>query len=41
MHESLTVHLHEPVHGIAPGQTACLLADDLVVGHGAIAVASE
>jgi tRNA-specific 2-thiouridylase len=38
--ESLTVLLHEPVHGVAPGQTACLLDGDRVVGHGTIASGS-
>jgi len=38
-HQTIAVHLEEPVHGIAPGQTACLLDGDLVVGHGKIATA--
>jgi tRNA-uridine 2-sulfurtransferase len=32
-----TLHLHEPVDGAAPGQTACLYSGDVVVGHGTIA----
>jgi tRNA-specific 2-thiouridylase len=32
-----TVLLSEPVEGVAPGQVACLMDDDLVVGHGTIA----
>jgi tRNA-uridine 2-sulfurtransferase len=32
-----TVLLAEPVQGVAPGQLACLMDDDLVVGHGTIA----
>jgi tRNA-uridine 2-sulfurtransferase len=32
-----TVLLAEPVEGVAPGQLACLMDDDLVVGHGTIA----
>jgi tRNA-specific 2-thiouridylase len=32
-----TVLLSEPVEGVAPGQLACLMDDDLVVGHGTIA----
>jgi tRNA-specific 2-thiouridylase len=32
-----TVLLAEPVDGVAPGQVACLMDDDLVVGHGTIA----
>jgi tRNA-specific 2-thiouridylase len=31
------VALSEPVDGVAPGQVACLLDGDLVVGHGTIA----
>jgi tRNA U34 2-thiouridine synthase MnmA/TrmU len=31
------VALAEPVDGAAAGQVACLLAGDLVVGHGTIA----
>ena len=34
---SATVALDEPVDGAAPGQIACLLDGDLVVGHGTIA----
>jgi tRNA-uridine 2-sulfurtransferase len=33
----LTVRLEEPVDGAAPGQVACLLRGDVVVGHGIIA----
>jgi tRNA-specific 2-thiouridylase len=32
-----TVLLGEPVEGVAPGQLACLMDDDMVVGHGTIA----
>ncbi len=32
-----TVLLAEPVDGVAPGQLACLMDGDLVVGHGTIA----
>jgi tRNA U34 2-thiouridine synthase MnmA/TrmU len=32
-----TVLLAEPVEGVAPGQLACLMDNDLVVGHGTIA----
>jgi tRNA-uridine 2-sulfurtransferase len=32
-----TVLLSEPVEGVAPGQLACLMDDELVVGHGTIA----
>ena len=28
---------HEPALGVAPGQTACLMDGDRVVGHGTIA----
>jgi tRNA-uridine 2-sulfurtransferase len=41
IHEALTVLLHEPVHGVAPGQTACLFEGDRVVGHGTIQSASS
>jgi hypothetical protein len=30
------VDLHEPVYGAAPGQTACLLEGDRVLGFGTI-----
>jgi tRNA-specific 2-thiouridylase len=33
----LEVALAEPAHGVAPGQTACLMRGDLVVGFGTIA----
>jgi tRNA U34 2-thiouridine synthase MnmA/TrmU len=32
-----TVSLTDPVDGPAPGQVACLMDGDLVVGHGTIA----
>jgi tRNA-specific 2-thiouridylase len=32
-----TVLLAEPVDGVAPGQLACLMDGDLVVGHGTVA----
>jgi len=35
-HEGLTVELSEPVDGAAPGQLACLMDGDLVVGWGTI-----
>lgn len=35
--QSLELELEEPVHGVAAGQTACLLEGDLVLGHGTIA----
>jgi len=31
-----TLALHEPVHGVAPGQIACLLRGDVVVGCATI-----
>jgi tRNA U34 2-thiouridine synthase MnmA/TrmU len=31
------IALAEPVEGAAPGQVACLLEGDVVVGHGTIA----
>jgi tRNA-specific 2-thiouridylase len=33
----LALHLAEPVDGAAPGQVACLMHGDVVVGHGVIA----
>ena len=35
-HPRLSLALGEPVEGVAPGQTACLLAGDLVVGAAVI-----
>ncbi|TMK39301.1 MAG: tRNA 2-thiouridine(34) synthase MnmA [Actinobacteria bacterium] len=35
-HERVELYLREPIHGAAPGQLACLLAGDVVVGHGTI-----
>ena len=34
--EGDVIRLHEDVHGVAPGQTACLLGGDRVVGWGTI-----
>jgi tRNA-specific 2-thiouridylase len=36
-HARLEIALEEPVDGAAPGQTACLMDGDLVVGHATIA----
>jgi tRNA-specific 2-thiouridylase len=36
IHRSLTVELAAPVHGAAPGQLACLMDGELVVGWGTI-----
>jgi len=36
-HTNLTVRLEDDAFGVAPGQVACLLAGDRVVGHGTIA----
>ena len=33
--------LEEDALGVAPGQTACLMDGDLVVGHGTIAASSD
>ncbi|HTE58827.1 MAG TPA: tRNA 2-thiouridine(34) synthase MnmA [Solirubrobacteraceae bacterium] len=33
----LALHLAEPVDGAAPGQVACLMRGDVIVGHGVIA----
>jgi tRNA-uridine 2-sulfurtransferase len=35
-HEKLTLELDTPVEGAAPGQTACLMCDETVVGWGTI-----
>jgi tRNA-specific 2-thiouridylase len=35
--DDVVVRLTEPAYGVAPGQAACLLDGDLVVGHGTIA----
>jgi tRNA-specific 2-thiouridylase len=35
-HKRLELELADPVDGAAPGQTACLLNGDVVVGHGTI-----
>jgi tRNA-uridine 2-sulfurtransferase len=37
---ALSILLDEPVHGVAPGQTACLMEGDRVLGFGTIASAS-
>ena len=36
-HNRLRLELVDPVDGAAPGQTACLLKGDVVVGYGTIA----
>ncbi len=36
-HDELALELDEPAYGVAPGQTACLLDGDLVVGRATIA----
>jgi tRNA-specific 2-thiouridylase len=36
-HRALALELAEPVDGAAPGQTACLLSGDVVVGWATIA----
>jgi tRNA-uridine 2-sulfurtransferase len=40
-HAALTLDLEQPVDGAAPGQLACLMDGDLVVGWGTIARARE
>ena len=37
VHERLELELAEPAYGVAPGQTACLLSGDIVVGRATIA----
>jgi tRNA-specific 2-thiouridylase len=39
-HGRLTATLGERAFGVAPGQTACLMDGDLVVGHGTIAASA-
>ena len=36
-HRTLTLELDEPAHGVAPGQTACLMRGDAVIGFATIA----
>ena len=36
-HKQLDIELDEPAYGVAPGQTACLMDGDLVVGRATIA----
>src|SRR4051812_9156353 len=36
-HRTLTLELEEPAHGVAPGQTACLMRGDAVIGFATIA----
>lgn len=36
-HDELELELAEPAYGVAPGQTACLMAGELVVGRATIA----
>ena len=38
--ERVVIELDEDVHGVAPGQTACFMEGDRVVGYGTIASAS-
>jgi tRNA-specific 2-thiouridylase len=36
-HHELWLELAEPAYGVAPGQTACLMDGEMVVGHATIA----
>ena len=36
-HRKLTLELDEPAYGVAPGQTACLMRGDAVIGFATIA----
>ena len=36
-HATLALSLAEPASGVAPGQLACLMSGELIVGHGTIA----
>jgi tRNA-uridine 2-sulfurtransferase len=40
-HDRLTLELAEPVHGVAPGQTASLMDGEAIVGHATIAAADR
>jgi tRNA U34 2-thiouridine synthase MnmA/TrmU len=40
-HTKLTLDLEQPVDGAAPGQLACLMDGDLVIGWGTIARRSD
>ena len=35
--DGLRIELERPAHAVAPGQLACLLSEDIVIGHGTIA----
>ncbi len=39
-HAELELELEEPAYGVAPGQTACLLDGELIVGRATIVAAS-
>ena len=39
--DGIELELCEPVHGVAPGQTACLMSGDRVVGAGVIGAALD
>jgi len=41
LHERLTLTLGEPAEGVAPGQTACLMKGDVVLGFGTIDTPGE
>jgi tRNA-uridine 2-sulfurtransferase len=36
-HPEISLRLDQPAHGVAPGQTACLMDGDTIVGHATIA----
>jgi tRNA-specific 2-thiouridylase len=40
-HDALELALGQPVAGAAPGQLACLMDGELVIGHGTIARAAR
>ena len=41
VHRALEIELAEPVDGAAPGQMACLMDGEVIVGWGTIAVADR
>jgi tRNA-specific 2-thiouridylase len=36
-HPELALELDQPAYGVAPGQTACLMDGERIVGHATIA----
>jgi tRNA U34 2-thiouridine synthase MnmA/TrmU len=36
-HAGLALRLDQPAYGVAPGQTACLMDGETIIGHATIA----